>query len=429
MTSAVVIPNGSEIDIVARPQLTTPLNPTSNVISSSQTYFVTLVHPDTQVVNKAFVMANYSRLKPVMRRRMRELRLQEIERQRRMMSPRESPVDYRNLIWSPSPKPTVLHNRRRRASISRRLKVPPYVGYYDRKGDQQNFIDVFEGAMRMEKWPMIVTCHMFVYILKDVTRVRWNNLPKGVVTNYEDSKRRFRTHFKQQKKQNKTHLAITRLNEDQRIAGFVHEVKIKSLVKFISTELPESYDGLMEKIYSWLQAEETAYDGKPITFMDSGMGDKTQKGRPWKGSEKKNRDKRDSEKVGKTFTKPPKMVSKTRDTSKYYEFHQDYGHDTYACRELKNETKEVVKSGKWVHLIKGIRKGRAKRQVGRVLLDEGAACDIIYEHCFLKLRKEVRERRKDVYTTLLGFSGELVSPLGEISLRITIGEAPHHRTD
>ncbi|GKC56037.1 reverse transcriptase domain-containing protein [Tanacetum coccineum] len=69
-----------------------------------------------------------------------------------------------------------------------------------------------------------------------------------------------------------------------------------------------------------------------------------------------------------------------------------------------------------------------RRQVGRVLLDGGAACDIIYEHCFLKLRNEVRERRKDIYTTLSGFFGEQVSPLGEISLQITVGEAPHHRS-
>ncbi|GKC21880.1 hypothetical protein Tco_1024030, partial [Tanacetum coccineum] len=73
--------------------------------------------------------------------------------------------------------------------------------------------------------------------------------------------------------------------------------------------------------------------------MDNSMGNKTQKRRPWEGSRKKNRDKRD-------------------------------------------------------------------RQVGRVLLGEGVACDIIYDHCLLKLRKEVRERRKDAYTTLSGFSGE-----------------------
>ncbi|GJV30816.1 hypothetical protein Tco_1391216 [Tanacetum coccineum] len=80
------------------------------------------------------------------------------------------------------------------------LKVLPHVGYYDGKGDPDNFIHIFKGAMRMEKWAMSVTCHMFVYILKDVARVWWNNFPKGIVVNYEDLKKRFRTHFKQQKK-------------------------------------------------------------------------------------------------------------------------------------------------------------------------------------------------------------------------------------
>nr|GEY44984.1 reverse transcriptase domain-containing protein [Tanacetum cinerariifolium] len=55
------------------------------------------------------------------------------------------------------------------------------------------------------------------------------------------------------------------------------------------------------------------------------------------------------------------MVSKTRDTSKYCEFYQDYDHDTNSCRELKNQIEEVVKSGKLAQLIKGIRKERAKQ--------------------------------------------------------------------
>ncbi|GKB62614.1 hypothetical protein Tco_0918800 [Tanacetum coccineum] len=70
-----------------------------------------------------------------------------------------------------------------------------------------------------------------------------------------------------------------------------------------------------------------------------------------------------------------------------------------------------------------------ERQVGRVLVNGGAACDIIYEHCFLKLHKEVRERRKDVYATLSGFSGEQINPLGEVSLLKTVREAPHHRCE
>ncbi|GKG34905.1 hypothetical protein Tco_0437601, partial [Tanacetum coccineum] len=57
------------------------------------------------------------------------------------------------------------------------LKVPLHIGYYDGKGDPDNFIHVFEGAMRMEKWEMPVTCHTFICILKDLARVWWNGLP------------------------------------------------------------------------------------------------------------------------------------------------------------------------------------------------------------------------------------------------------------
>ncbi|GJV78827.1 zinc finger, CCHC-type containing protein [Tanacetum coccineum] len=73
---------------------------------------------------------------------------------------------------------------------------------------------------------------------------------------------------------------ITKLIEETNsIAGFVYGVKIKSFVKFLSTKLLKNYDGLMKKLYSWLQVEETTSEGRPITFMDSSTGDKAQKGR------------------------------------------------------------------------------------------------------------------------------------------------------
>nr|GEZ73350.1 hypothetical protein [Tanacetum cinerariifolium] len=74
MASAIVILDGEKREFVRGPQLATPLNPTS----SNQTYFITPVHPDAQVVDEAFVMANNSQLEQLMRRRMKELRLQGI---------------------------------------------------------------------------------------------------------------------------------------------------------------------------------------------------------------------------------------------------------------------------------------------------------------------------------------------------------------
>ncbi|GKE54374.1 hypothetical protein Tco_1489530 [Tanacetum coccineum] len=120
--------------------------------------------------------------------------------------------------------------------------------------------------------------------------------------------------------------------------------------------------------------------------MDSNAGEKLQNERPQEGSGKKNKEKRDryslykepssrilqtltkspreiltTKKVGKTFTRPPKMLSKVRDTTKYCEFHQDHRHGTNAYGELKNQIEEAVKNRKLAHLVKGIRKGNTKQ--------------------------------------------------------------------
>ncbi|GKD26281.1 hypothetical protein Tco_1232495 [Tanacetum coccineum] len=53
----------------------TPMNPTSNITSNNPTPFMTPVHVDTQAVDEVFILANYSQLEPLMRKRMRQLRL------------------------------------------------------------------------------------------------------------------------------------------------------------------------------------------------------------------------------------------------------------------------------------------------------------------------------------------------------------------
>ncbi|GJR53227.1 hypothetical protein Tco_1403748 [Tanacetum coccineum] len=47
------------------------------------------------------------------------------------------------------------------------LKKPSHIGSYDGKGDPDNFLHLFEGAIRMQKWLMPIACHMFTYTLKD----------------------------------------------------------------------------------------------------------------------------------------------------------------------------------------------------------------------------------------------------------------------
>ncbi|GKC31092.1 hypothetical protein Tco_1038386 [Tanacetum coccineum] len=59
--------------------------------------------------------------------------------------------------------------------------------------------------------------------------------------------------------------------------------------------------------------------------------------------------------------------------------------------------------------------------VHRVYIDGGASSEVLYEHCFIKLRKEIRDQMVPATTHLIGFSGETIWPLGQIALLVKIG--------
>ena len=187
-------------------------------------------------------------------------------------------------------------------------------------------------------------------------------------------------------------LQILGLHEEQRISGFVHGLRNRNLVEFLSTDLPETYKGLMEKTYTWIEAKEVSTNGAP---MENNKGAKPSS---WEGPKNKHkshnrftpynkgpnhgllenltkspREILATEKAAKAFEPPPRMVgkSKSRDTTKYCHFHEDFGHETNSWRELKKHIEEAVKSGQLTHLVKGIRKGKEKvtdMQLGKIIL-------------------------------------------------------------
>ncbi|GJU51990.1 reverse transcriptase domain-containing protein [Tanacetum coccineum] len=333
--------------------------------------------------------------------------------------------------------------------------MPSHFGSYDGKGDPDNFLHLLEGAIRMQKWLMPVACHMFTYTLKDSARIWWNSQKAGIILDYKDLKEKFRSHLSQQKKFTKTHLVvhnikqregestrafITRykddtlqimgLHEEQRISGFVHGLRTRSLVEHLSTDLPSTYKGLMEKTYTWVEdrGRFSPYKGQNHKLLSNLV--------------KSPREILATEKVAKTFEQPPWLpeANWSKDKTRYYHFHEDYGHETNQCRELKHQIEEAVKSGQLAHLVKGVKEKKENtigssdpviikvyisgRQVNKACLDGGSSCEVIYEHCFLKLKPSIRSLRVDSNTPLVGFSGEQSWALGEIPLEVTIGEGP-----
>ncbi|GJS95089.1 reverse transcriptase domain-containing protein [Tanacetum coccineum] len=64
-------------------------------------------------------------------------------------------------------------------------------------------------------------------------------------------------------------------------------------------------------------------------------------------------------------------------------------------------------------------------QVHRVCIDGGSSFEILYEHCFNRLRPEIRNQMVPATTSLIGFSGEIKWPLGQITLLVKIGDDEH----
>ncbi|GKC59970.1 reverse transcriptase domain-containing protein [Tanacetum coccineum] len=175
-----------------------------------------------------------------------------------------------------------------------------HIGSYDGKGDPDNYLHLFEGAIRMQKWVMPVACHMFTYTLKDSARIWWNSQKAGSILNYEDLKAKFRSHFSQQKKFTKTHLAV---------------------------------HNIMQREGESTRAFATRYTDDTLQIL----------GLP-----------EDQRKVSKGPRKPLGKTTKDREAG------IDHGHDTNQCRELKHQIEEAVKLGQLAHLVKGIKKKKEK---------------------------------------------------------------------
>ncbi|GJZ76958.1 reverse transcriptase domain-containing protein [Tanacetum coccineum] len=152
-----------------------------------------------------------------------------------------------------------------------------------------------------------------------------------------------------------------------------------------------------------------------------------------------------------------------RNASKFCELHREVGHTTDECMHLKRQIGEMLKEGKLSHLIKALKQSNGKDQekaakkretsrkdkllailmedgtegpmiieaemgghfVYRMYVDEGSSSEILYEHCFNRFRPEVRSQMVPATTPLVGFSGEIIWPLGQISLLVKIGDQEH----
>ncbi|XP_071700142.1 uncharacterized protein [Rutidosis leptorrhynchoides] len=62
------------------------------------------------------------------------------------------------------------------------------------------------------------------------------------------------------------------------------------------------------------------------------------------------------------------------------------------------------------------------------LYDTGSVVDVIYEHCFLQLPQDVRDKVKPPLHSIAGFTSETTWPLGRVNIDVTLGDDHRSRT-
>nr|GEV42306.1 reverse transcriptase domain-containing protein [Tanacetum cinerariifolium] len=63
--------------------------------------------------------------------------------------------------------------------------------------------------------------------------------------------------------------------------------------------------------------------------------------------------------------------------------------------------------------------------IHRMYVDGGSSMEILYEHCFNRLRPEIKNQMIPATTSLTGFSSETIWLLGQLKLLVIIGDANH----
>nr|GEU64280.1 reverse transcriptase domain-containing protein [Tanacetum cinerariifolium] len=303
--------------------------------------------------------------------------------------------------------------------------------------------------------------------------VWFDELPPESIDSYKDLKAAFLTYFMQQKKYVKDPVEIHNIKqkdgetiedfmkrfkvetgrmkgapECMQISRFMHGVNNSELTKLLNEHVPKTMEEMMITTTAFIREEAAAASKKKghasWKAHDQSKRQNSDKRSDFQGH---SRDERGSNRftpltwtpkeilvaeAGK-FQQPPPMVTpvEKRSSNKFCDSHNDKGHNTDECMQLKKQIKELVNNipttggqlwnkGTTRH---GSRKGG--HMIHRMYVDGGSSMEILYEHCFNRLRPKIKSQMVPTTISLTGFSGETIWPLGQLRLLVIIGDTNH----
>nr|GEV05477.1 hypothetical protein [Tanacetum cinerariifolium] len=283
-----------------------------------------------------------------------------------------------------------------------KARMPSHIKTYDGSKDPKDHLKIFQAAAKTERWAMPNWRHMFNSTLIGNARVWFDDLSNESIDSYDDLRKTFLENYLQQKKCIKYLVEIHNIKQrdEEYTKEFVRRGEVaasnQEMKKFFPSRKQEA--GQKQNFQRGNFRNEQRMEQKQDKFT---LLTKTPK-------EILALDK------GK-FKPPPPMTTpvEKRNTSKFCEFHGEVGHTTDEWGEDGTEIPMIIEAEMGGHCVH------------RIYVDGGSSSEILYKHCFSKFHLEIKNQLIPTNTPLVGFSREIIWPLGKISLLVKISDEEH----
>ncbi|GJT30819.1 reverse transcriptase domain-containing protein [Tanacetum coccineum] len=364
---------------------------------------------------------------------------------------------------------------------SRKTRMPNNVKTYDGTGDPKDHLKVFQVAAQLpaesiDGYTDLKAAFLSYFMqqkkyVKDSVEI--HNIKQKDEETIEEFMKRFKTETGRMKGAPKC----------MRISGFMHGVNNPELTKRLNERVPKTMEEMMTTTAAFIRGETVTASKKKVHAPWKSQ-DQSKRHASDQKLELQKPDFRNQPREGRgsnkftPLTRTPKEIF-TTEAAKFKP----------PAPMLKKQIEELVRAGKLSQFVKGIRQEKDQQRPGkkdfptkdkaaaiymiqswqrvtrqkvtqsfdrireivfppltanegtegplvieaeigghtvhRMYVDGGSSMEVLFEHCFNRLRPEVQSQMAPATTSLTGFSGETIWPVGQIRLLVTIGDAEH----
>ncbi|GJZ36417.1 reverse transcriptase domain-containing protein [Tanacetum coccineum] len=336
--------------------------------------------------------------------------------------------------------------------------------------DPDDHLKIFESAATIENWPQPVWCHMFNSTLVGNARNWFSKLPRRSIDGFEELRRAFRLNFTQRKKcaKNPVELARVKQRQGESTSAYVERYKDECIHSRPSPNSQESqgFEGINHPelikghrnnpgdnpttrvaVATTATAVKVASEGTTLHTTDNDpqirySQQKVKLPKPPQCALIEQRWGTDTAELDHLVKNIKEGKDKQRSGGKK-DAPRDKADTIYMVQSWQRKTKQKV-SQKFSHgsgisfptltadnaVVEPltIEINAAGHDIHRMYIDGGASADILYEHCFQRLRPEVKSQLNPATTSLTGFTGEKIWPMGQLRLPVMVGNKEHSTT-